>query len=232
MAEEPPPAALGQLADLGTGQGQHVGRHLAQRARGEGERAGEVGDRGAQGVPGQRGFGQAQFARVGRRRASRPTAAAWRCSLPPRTPEGRQGARRAAQLGGERAAHRPQPVPRVEHQRAPAGGLEAEGRRHRVLGQGAARHRRVPVGGASRASASAVRARSAEDEVQGAGRHQHHRRVQDVLAGRAPVDVGRARPRGHRRRQVGDQRDHRVPAGPRPQRQLPYVEAVGPRPPR
>ncbi len=64
------------------------------------------------------------------------------------------------------------------------------------------------------------------DHRQAAGGHQHDGGVQDVLAGRAPVDV-RRRLGGYGRGEVGDQGDHRVAARPGPEGEAPQVEAPG-----
>ena len=144
IADEPPPLPSATSRDLGTGQGEHVGGDLAQGARREGQRPGEVRDRGAQGVPRQR--------RVRARPSSRAYGGDQReCGV------GRPNAVKAAKVpaappswAGSAGRTAVEPVPGVQHQRAPARRLQPEGRRHGVLGEGAARHRGVAVLGGER----------------------------------------------------------------------------------
>ena len=118
-------------------------------------------------------------------------------------PERGQGARRAPELQHERGVEGglqapPRPVERV----GPARRLQAERDRRRLLQPGAASHRGVAVtprvgrGGSDTARKLVDRARHRCPEL------LHQAGVQDVLAGRAPVDearrlrVGFRHPRG------------------------------------
>ena len=64
-----------------------------------------------------------------------------------------------------------------------------------------------------------------DDEVEAPPRDQHHRRVEDILTGRAAMHKGR-RVSGHRSSQRVDQRDHRIGAANRGLAQLSHVELV------
>ena len=79
---------------------------------------------------------------------------------------------------------------------------------------------------ASVAAASIARLSPAVGRPQGPCPQQHERGVDDVLAGRSPVD-GRGGLGRYQDAQVGDERDHRVAGPRRPPGQVGHVEARG-----
>lgn len=209
----PATAPLRDLGDLRAGEGEYVGRHLAEGPGREGQSTGQVGDGCPQGVPGQHRFREPEFTGVRRHERARILGAERR--------EGGQRPARTAQLGGD--AEIVEPVPRVQHERPPPRRLQPEGRRHGVLREGPARHHRVPVRGGEPAQRSRRPLQVRQDQVQRAAGDQHQRRVQDVLAGRAPVDIWPVL-LADRRRQIRDQRNHRIAAPSGAQRDRPDVE--------
>ncbi len=107
----PATAALGDLADLGAGQVSSVRGDLPERPGREGEASGQVGDRGAQRVPG--------LTRAPRRPSSRAYAVGSSTgSVAPYAPgKASKVPACAAELGGQRIAYGGDPVPRVEDER-------------------------------------------------------------------------------------------------------------------
>ena len=79
--------------------------------------------------------------------------------------------------------------PRVDHTDEPAGGLQPERRRHRLLQEGARGHRRRPVRAGERSAPGGQPIELREDEVERSTSDEHRRRVDDVLARRPEVDV-------------------------------------------
>ena len=173
------------------GEQRDVAPDLAARAGRDPERGGELREPVAVGVPGDVGHRQLEPGGqpIGHGEALRP--------------EGRQGARRASELQHERVVEggsqaSPRPVERV----GPARRLEAERDWCCLLQPGAAGHRGVAVtprvgrGGADAPRQVVDRARNRRPEL------QHQAGIQDVLAGRTPVDearrlrVGFRHPRG------------------------------------
>ena len=194
------PAGLGDLADLGLRQ-QHRRRARSCRAsrRRRASARGQLGRPRRARVPGQHRLGEAELrGQLGEH--PRPVLA-----------ERGERAGRAAELR-RRGAPPASRSARVEQRRQPAGGLEPERRRQRLLQQRAAGHQRVAVlVREPRARVRAAPSSSREDQRQRAARHEHRGGVEHVLAGRAAVDVAGGvalSGRGQRR----DQRRHRVAA--------------------
>ena len=98
------------------------------------------------------------------------------------------GAGGATDLGGE--AERAQVVAGVEHALEPLRGLEPEGDRYGVLGQGASDHQVVTVPPRQGDEGGHGGVEGAEQVVPGLRGHQHECRVQHVLAGQPPVQPG------------------------------------------
>ncbi len=181
---------------------------------------GRLGQPGLGGVPGEQPKTQVLVRiRVGRR------AAGLREGV-----EGGQGAGRSAELCGQRGPGGREAFDGVEHQRAPAGGLEAEGGGHGVLGEGASGDRRVAVLGGEPRQGVGRAPEVGEDGFQSPGGDQHGRRVHDVLAGGAAVHMSGCLPvlLGDGGGEVGDERDDRIAAGAGAEREVPDVEAGGP----
>jgi hypothetical protein len=98
---------------------------------------------------------------------------------------------RPAELHGEHAVARAhQAVGRLVERGRPAGGAQAELRRHALLQQRAADHRRARVLLGQRGAGVGGGAEVVEQRPERAARDEHQRGVDDVLRGRAVVDVG------------------------------------------
>ena len=203
IAEEPPrrSATSADLADLGLGQQHDVdgdrGDHPGRRA----ERPGEVGDRQPHGVPGRRRW-SARPSSAGERRAQRrrPTRR-WRRACPTAPPY----------CTGSDATTVGQPGAGAVQAGQPAGRLQPERRRQRLLHQGAAHDDVVAVRRAASPAAAA-----------GGGR-RGRRRSRRSRAGRAaparcratswlvaPTCTATASRSAHRVLQHPHQRRHRV----------------------
>ena len=184
------PAGSADLADLGLLEQRHVEPDLGARPGGDCERGAELGHGRPVGVPRKQ---PARRARARPRRAARPAS--------PSAPSAAQRARRTAELSRRRPLpQRGQPRPCGHDRDEPAGGLQPEGRRHRLLEQRARGHRRQPV--ASRrgaAQAAATPPSSSSIEPSACRATSIAARVDDVLARRAEVDVARP-PRRRRAR--------------------------------
>ena len=164
---------LAHLADLGLGEQGDVARGLADRAGGDAERARELADPAAQGVPGQDGRVEVELAReAGDDREGIGADAVERAG-------------RAAELDGQ--ADAVQVVGGVVEAQHPARGLQAERRRLGLLEQRAADDRRVAMGLGELRRRVGGRAQVAEQRRQRALGHEHRRRVDRVLARRAVV---------------------------------------------
>jgi hypothetical protein len=105
--------------------------------------------------------------------------------------ERRQRARGATELRGQAlVADGAQARRALVEGHEPAGRLQPEGDRHRLLEQRAAGHdRRAVLAGKARGGVGRA-VEVAEDRVQRAAGDEHRRRIDDVLAGGAVVDVG------------------------------------------
>ena len=101
IADEPPPAALGDFADLGPGQRQHIDSDLAERPGRDGERAGQVGDRAYAACATAARFGETGHGGVRRIRfvASDAVAGGLRHGRAGRTRRTRRGCRRRRRAG-------------------------------------------------------------------------------------------------------------------------------------
>ncbi len=205
--------ALGQFADLRAREHEHVGGELAQRAADQGQRRAQLRDGGAQHVPGQQRPIQSELVREPVREGGALRA------------EGGQGSGRAAELRGQLQCD--ETVAGVQCQAPPAGRLQSEAGRHRVLGQCAAGQRRVPVHGGEDAQPVGDPLQIGAQHGPHAGGDEHGRGVEDVLARRAAVH-GVGVLLGHGGAQVGDEGEHRVAPGPGAQCQREYVEVLGP----
>ena len=186
---------LAHLADLGLGEQRDVARGLADRARGDAERAGELADPAAQGVPRDRRHVEAELARE---------PADDRAAGPGRAPS--SVPRRAAELR-RRQADAVQVVGGVVEAQHPARGLEPERRRLGLLEQRAADDRRVAVALGERRGRVRRRTQVAQQRRQRALGHQHRGGVDRVLARRAVVHgrVGQLpQPLDHRPGRVPD----------------------------
>ena len=94
------------------------------------------------------------------------------------------------QLGGQAVlVHLDQAGARLEDGGQPAGCLEAEGGRHRLLEEGTGGHRRRTVCVGERGTRGGDRLQLAENQPERTAGDEHGGRVRDVLAGRSPVDV-------------------------------------------
>ena len=135
IAEDPPPFPSDpHLGDLGLGEKLQIEADLGDDPADEREGRAELGDPRAVRVPGQDWLDEAELPRVERRDLEAVLA------------QGRERAGGAAQLCGEPVgANVRQPRARVEDGLEPAGGLEPERRRDRVLQHRPPGHRRVAV---------------------------------------------------------------------------------------
>jgi hypothetical protein len=141
--------------------------------------------------------------------------------------EGGQGPGGPAQLHGQLVAVDPgQPAAGLVQADQPAGRLEPEGHRDRLLEQGPPGHQGVAVGVGQGGAGVGCPRQVVQQRRQRPPGDQHGRRVEHVLAGRALVDVagdlGRE-PVG----ELADQRHHRVAGGRAQLAQLGRVEPAG-----
>jgi hypothetical protein len=203
---------LGHLADLGTGHPQHVQRDLAEGAGDEAQDRPEIAQRDAQGVPRNDGGSESQFRGERRHEAQGPR----RAVVPVAVRVSRVGRSRARSPGElDRKPFRAQhahPRPALEHQIQPAGRLQPEGDRHRVLGARPAGHQRAAMAGGELGEMTGHRAEIRGDPVEGPPGEHHGGAVEDVLAGAAQVNVlrGLGVDRRYRGRQRLDEADDRV----------------------
>ena len=114
---------------------------------------------------------------------------------------------------------------RLDDRDEPAGGFEPEGGGKRLLQQGARGHDGRPMSIGERGCRGSGALQVRDDEVETAPRDQHHRRVQDVLAGRAVMHEGRRIP-WDRGAQGIDHRNHRIGAADRSPPELCNVELI------
>ena len=198
-----PALGLAHLPHLGLGEEDDVERDLAERPRRGPQGGGELGDPDPVGVPGQQRLGEPELGGEAPGHLEAGVA------------ERRQRPRGAAELHRETlVAHPLEAGPgRVDGDHPPRR-AQAEGGRQRLLEQGARRHRRVPVGLGEGGAAVAGGAEVGGDQLERAPGDEHERAVDDVLAGRSPVEV-RSRARGEPRLEGGDERHHRVAGGQR-----------------
>ena len=173
---------FGELADLGSAEGEDVGGDAAPRIGAARRRVAEPGDRGSRGVPRRRG-GQAQRGgQLERQRGGR----ADRVVEVARELDGRgQGAGGAPHL--HREDERRGGVVRVEDAGQPARRLQAERRGHGVLGEGTGDHRRPAVALDQLGQQPDLLAQRGADHADGVAGAQHQGGVDDVLAGEAAV---------------------------------------------
>ena len=132
-AATPAPGGLRHLADLGLREQHDVERDLLDRARRDGQRRAELGRPHAVGVPRQRRLGELELGGEAPQHGQAVVA------------ERGQRAGRAAELDGEARPGADEPLARLDERDEPARGLEAEGRRQRLLEQRAAGHERGTV---------------------------------------------------------------------------------------
>lgn len=191
---------LGELADLGAAQGQHVARDPAPHVGAGDQRVADARHRATVGVPDGGGL---EPQAVGERRCGRGGVA-------PELGHRRAGAGGPTHLGGQPEGD--QVVVDVEDAGEPAGGLEAERGRHRVLGQGAADHRGRPVGADQGGEDLDLRPQQVGDLAEHVADAEHQCGVDDVLAGEPAVQPPR-RAVVHARAEQGHQRDDGVAAG-------------------
>ena len=107
-------------------------------------------------------------------------------------PHRRQRADRGAELHDQQA--RPDLVEALAvagQRRQPVGGLQPEGRGQGLLRTGSRRHHRIRVAAGGVGEFSDNFAKTAGHMVAQPGEPQHQAGINDVLAGRAPMDVGR-----------------------------------------
>ena len=192
-----PAARLGHLADLGLGQQDDVLGDLAERPGHQGQPPAELDDRIPLGVPGRRRHRQIQD--LGHRRLDRRAVGA----------EGRQGAGGTAEgQHGQPRFDLLQAIEVADQRCAPAGNLEAEGGRRRVLAPGAAGHDGVAVGVGQHAQAIGQVGDAVGEDAADLAQLQHQGGVDDVLGGRPPMDGGRS-VAAHQRAQAAHQRRDR-----------------------
>ena len=151
IVDEPPASAVAHLGDLGLGEQRHVERDLGARAAPRSpapRRARRSGPRTA--CQGTTGSGEPELG--GEERQHLGAVA----------PERRQRARGPSELGRQSLVpDLDEPPPRLDHADEPAGGLQPEGRRHRLLEQRARRPSTVSrCASASSAHAPATASRS------------------------------------------------------------------------
>jgi hypothetical protein len=189
------PARAGDhLPHLGLGEQHEVEPDLAHRPGGDGERRAEFGHAAARRVPRQVRGTEAEPLREPGHHA-RAVAA-----------ERGERARRAAELHVEPGAR--EAGARVERRVEPAGGLQPEGDRQRLLEQRTAGHRGLRMRPRQRGAVARHSDELLVDERDGPPRDEHRGGVEHVLARRAPVDVGGVVAR--RRAQALHERHHRV----------------------
>ena len=202
---------LGQFGDLGLSQQDDVARDLGRGATRDGQRAGDRGDAGTAGVPRHDRLAQSQRFRQGAHDVHTGPG------------EGRQCPHGAAELDGQPPVSNVEDLAASGHRRGePARRFEPEGDRRRRLHQRAAQHQGVAVrlgqSGGCRFDTMEV----GRDEIETPSHDQHGGGVEDVLAGRAPVD-----PAGNFRRKRGPHfRDERYDRVGRLDRGLPNCRDV------
>ena len=196
---------LGDFADLALGEQGQVVADLAERAAQERELAGERDRAVALDMPGA--FRLAQIELRGKTsRHRRPLVA-----------EQGQRADGAAELQSQcRSPRSRQAIARTQQRRDPGDDLEAEADHLRRLHQRAREHRCGDVRARQRQQRAGQAAEIDGDQVEGAPRRQHHRAVDDVLAGAAEVDeAGGGRiALGDARGQPLDERNREAARGP------------------
>ena len=200
--------ALGELADLGAGEGRDVGGEDSQRVDHLHERVAELGHGPAGRVPRRVGRREPELGRVG----GGQSGCRGRIALGGRDLDERgQGAARAAELCGKRGDRGAQALGRPPHPAQPVRRAQADGRRHGVLGQGAGRGDLVAVPGRElREVGLEVLERRVEYGAR-ATRDEDERGVEDVLA-RGSAVHRRLRRIGHAVPEDSDQGDHGVAA--------------------
>ncbi len=176
-------AALGRrlahLADLGRGEEHHVGRHAGERCDQRRQPRADLDHAGAVGVPGDRRDAELQF--PGEAGAHRR-----RCRA-----KAGERADRAAERGDQSSfAERRQFGRHLGDAGEPRPGDSAEGDRRGVLAVGAPDARRARVLPRQRGEAVDDRNQVGGDQAEGVRHLQNQRRVDDVLAGGALVDMG------------------------------------------
>ena len=166
---------LVDLGHLGLHQQLHVHGNLAERAGEEPEKAGDLADAVAHGVPGDLGLAEAEL--LHQRGLHLEAVLA----------ERGQRSDRAAEFADQHAAAAVQPLAVALHGGEQRRGLEAEGERYRLLQVAAARHRRVAVAPRQLGERRRGRLHVLFDELErGADLHDRGG-VGDVLRGRAPM---------------------------------------------
>jgi hypothetical protein len=126
--------------------------------------------------------------------ASRPAASSASRSAASGPPASSAGAGhvpavRPAELRGVRRAPG-QPLGGGRHAVQPGGGLQREGDRHRVLGEGAAGHRGLAVLGDQAGHRGGLAGQRPLHRAHRVPQAQHQRGVEHVLRGQAPVHIG------------------------------------------
>ena len=214
----PGPASVAHLADLRLGEQDEVERRFGDRRRDRTEGAGEVRDPGPFRMPRSDRLAQPQLVR------EEPHD---RRSI---LTERRERARGAPQLDRKAlAADDGQSLGGRVQTGQPDGGLRPERRRDRLLEERPPGHDRRAVGVRQAGGGIGRAVEVLEDGRTGTGGDEHRRRVQDVLARRAAVDVGRRRA-ADRPRQRLDQRHDRIAAGgrrPTDRRDVERLDAAG-----
>jgi len=173
-------AAARHLAHLRLAEEDEVFPHLAEAAGDKGKPAAQLSQGVALAVPGQGRRGQLEFG--GQALHHRDAVFAQR----------RQGAGGPAQLHGfEARAQFGEALAMAPERRQPAGGLEPEGGRRGDLRAGARRHHQAAMGPGLAGERGDHRLQAGRQQVECVAQPQHEAGVEDVLAGRPPVDVGR-----------------------------------------
>ncbi len=216
IVDEPPPAPDAHLADLRLSEQRDVERDLRRGSGDDVERRADLGDAHAVRVPRPGRHGEPEL--LGEQAHDLGAGVLERGERP----------RRSGELGAKAVvAERRKTFPRVEQPSEPRGRLRPERRRYRLLEQGpprpsashdaCLRDRRTP-----RPTVSSERG----DEIDGVAGDEHRGRVQDVLAGRAPVDVAR-RVAADGLGKLPDERLDGVAGRPAPFRERRGIEAIG-----
>ena len=168
------------FADIGLHHQRDVARDLAAGAGEDGEHGGCFGDAVAVGVPGRIGQRQIEFARKPFRDRQSLVA------------ERRERAGRAAELQRQRFAAQPlQPFSRAVQRRGIFGELQPERHRQRVLQPGAGHHRRIAMLSRQCRKTRDGAAGVGEQRIDAGAQAEHGAGIDDVLAGRAPMDIAR-----------------------------------------
>ncbi len=171
-------ARLGDLCDFGLSEQRDVAADLLRRVCGRGQRGTDLGDAPTIRVPRKDRLCESEVLRVEADDLEPPIA------------ERRERPCRAAQLRCEALlSYGLDARARLDHRDQPARGLEPERRRHRLLEERACGHRRRPVSPRERGAPGREPIELREDEVERPTADEHRRRVDDVLARRAEVDV-------------------------------------------